>query len=129
MPLITPVGLDLPLEYVTRAWYAEATNAAPIGVALSITAEIPENAAVWHLFSFDTRQTIGHGRDVVWLSVAGRNTPSVMARSIATDYRRHHFIQHLWLNLPAGTHTFEARRNPSGCLMENRMMALLLLKR
>lgn len=131
MPLIVPAGIDLPLEYVTRVWYAEGPTAGTSSVVMSITAQIPDGAAVWQLVAFDARRFSPFGDTEVWLGVGNRESLPVRVTSIREDLYRHHFLQHLWLNLPAGTHTFELRQEAGGggAILYRPHMALLLLKR
>lgn len=133
MPLITPAYVDLPLDYVTRAWYTEATNNVGAGTLLSITATIPADAAVWQMFSVDIRResSIATGRVALHLAAAGQSTPPVEVRAMLYRHRRTQFLQHLWTGLPAGTHTFSAHMatQVAGGRAESRMMTLLLLKR
>lgn len=131
MPLIVPTGIDLPLEYVTRAWYAVGPDNTTSSVVMSITAQIPDGAAVWQLAAFDARRILSLGDTEVWLGVGNQESLPVRVTSIRQDLYRHHFLQHLWLNLPAGTHTFELRQETGGggAGLWRPHMALLLLKR
>src|SRR5690606_35522374 len=98
---------------------------------MSITAQIPDGAAVWQLVAFDARRFSPMGDTEVWLGVGNRECLPVRVTSIREDLHRHHFLQHLWLNLPAGTHTFELRQDAGGggAILYRPHMALLLLKR
>lgn len=134
MPAIIPVTLDdLPLEYVSKAWYTEASGDMGAGTLASISAEIPTDAAVLQLLSVDVAResSASSSRGRVHLAVGNQSTEPAEVRAMGYYKSRHQFVQHMWLGLPAGTHTFRAewRVVTTGARAKRRMMALLLLKR
>lgn len=138
MPVITPIGVDLPVGAVTQAWYAEASSTITLSGAyttvIELTVTVPAGAALLHLFAADVRRTSQEvtGNGTARLSAGSNMTPAYDIGSIYQGSHRHNFVQHLWLNLPSGSHTFRAemaRASNAGLTVHNRMMALLLLKR
>jgi len=137
VPAITPLGLDLPAGAVSQGVYVEATNTITLTTAyqtvLQASLTVPAGAAVLQLFAADVRRLTLESTafGLVRLAVGSDVSPVYHAGGLGIGMDHHNFVQHLWLNMPEGTHAFRvemARDSSSSLLVANRMMALLLLK-